>query len=537
MNVQQPRSTAFGTQQWRHLTALLALALIIRLLTALLLKQPGYTDAYYYGVGARQLKAGQGFTEPFIWNYLDPPEGVPHAGFTYWMPLASMLGWMGLRLLGDSFGAMQAPFVLLSALLPLVAYVIAWDVTGKSRHALLAGLLAVVPGFYAHVLVLPDSFAPFALAGSTCLWTTGRGLRSHRPLWFGLAGVAAGFGHLARADGLLLAGVACLTTLFQPPVRPGQREPGPSRGASALLVAGGYLLVMGPWFVRNWGAFGMPLPGAGLSTMFLTTYDDLFAYRQPATLESYLAWGWSEILGSKIDALWLNLQRLWAENLLIFLAPFAAAGLWSLRRDRLLWPFLVYLPLLFLVMTVVFTFPGTRGGLFHSGGALLPFFFATTGPGLEVILRWVARRRKGWHARRAWPVFAAGLVGIAVLLTLAILWRGGVLSGDWNRRDWRYGTIGEWLAEADTADTTVMAGDAPAFAWHTGRPAIAIPNDPLDTILAVADRYGADYLVLDDTRSRPTDGLYAGKESHPRLVLRLDRGGWQIYEIEAQGEP
>ena len=66
-------------------------------------------DAYYYAVGAQQLYKGQGFTEPFVWNYLDPPETVPHPGFSYWMPLASILGWLGLGLLGDSFGAMQAP--------------------------------------------------------------------------------------------------------------------------------------------------------------------------------------------------------------------------------------------------------------------------------------------------------------------------------------------------------------------------------------------------------------------------------------------
>ena len=98
--------------------ALVALALGARLLTAWPLRQPGYTDAYYYAVGAEQLHAGQGFQEPFIWNYLDPPESVPHAGYLYWMPLTAILGWPGLALLGDSFTALQVPFVLISALLP-----------------------------------------------------------------------------------------------------------------------------------------------------------------------------------------------------------------------------------------------------------------------------------------------------------------------------------------------------------------------------------------------------------------------------------
>ena len=96
MSMQGASSAAFGTRQWRHLAALLVLAFIVRLLTALLLKQPGYTDAYYYAVGAQQLYEGQGFSEPFIWNYLDPPETVSHPGYSYWMPLASILGWLGL---------------------------------------------------------------------------------------------------------------------------------------------------------------------------------------------------------------------------------------------------------------------------------------------------------------------------------------------------------------------------------------------------------------------------------------------------------
>jgi hypothetical protein len=301
------------------------------------------------------------------------------------------------------------------------------------------------------------------------------------------------------------------------------------------LVLGGYLLVMGPWYVRNWMVSGMPLGGAGTTTIFLTTYDDMFAFGRPLTLEGYLAWGWAEILRSKAQALWINFQRLWVESLLIVLLPFSVLGLWKLRHKRLLWPFFLYLPLLFGAMTFVFTFPGMRGGLYHSGGALLPFFFAAAGPGLEPALRWPARRLRGWHARRAWPVFSAGLVGIAILLTSFSLWQAGVLSGEWNERDRGYVEIDRWLAEEGAGQTLVMVGDAPSFTWHTGLPSIAVPNEPLETILAVADRYGARYLVLDQARPRTTDSLYAGHSTSPRLSLRHsiadEKETWQLYEI------
>jgi len=519
--------------------ALVGLALGFRLLTAWPLKQPGYTDAYYYAVGAKQLYSGQGFEEPFIWNYLDPPESVPHPGYSYWMPLTAVLGWIGLELFGDSFGAMQMPFVLVSSLLPLVAYFLTWDLTRRQGYAVLAGLLAVFPGFYAHFLVLTDSFAPFALAGSLCLWAAGRGLRDQKPLWFGIAGLAAGLGHLARADGLLLLGVTLVTLVAQafPRARSsdGRRVSGRALLAGAALLFGGYLLVMGPWLTRNWLVFGTPLPGAGMKTMFLTTYDDMFAYGRPLTMQGYLAWGWGGILGSKIYVLWVNLQRLWVENLLVFLLPFSVLGLWTLRRERVLWPFLLYLLQLFFSMTFLFTFPGMRGGLFHSGGALLPFFFAAAGPGLEAVLRWAARRLRSWHVPTAWRVFAGGSVGLAVLVTALALGRAGVYTGAWNERDRGYLAIAGWLREQDAGRSVVMVGNAPGFTWHTGNAAIAVPNEELETILEVAGRYGAEYLVLDSARPRTTDRLYAGEVASPGFILRYtvtgEDGVLQVYEI------
>jgi hypothetical protein len=138
-------------------------------------------------------------------------------------------------------------------------------------------------------------------------------------------------------------------------------------------------------------------------------------------------------------------------------------------------------------------------------------------------------------------VFSAGLVGIALLLTAFSLWQAGVLSGEWNERDQGYAEIGEWLAKEGAGQTVVMVGNAPGFTWHTDQTSIAIPNEPLETILAVADRYDAQYLILDHTRPRTTDDLYTGKETAPQLILRRTAGGkeqnQQLYEITGQGQP
>ena len=520
----------------RILILLTLAAIAVRFSTSLLLQQPGYADAYYYAVGAEQLNRGQGFQEPFIWNYLDTPDTVPHPGFTYWMPLASLIGWLGLVLFGPSFQAMQAPFVLLSALLAPGAYLVAWDLTRERKHALLAGVLALFPGAYAHVFVLPETFAPFALGGGLCLWAAGRGLRDQKPAWFALAGLGAGIAHLSRADGLLLAGVTLLFAAF--PLSfgstPGSKRRIASVIANVTLTLIGYLLVMGPWFVRNLAVMGRPLSTSGAASILLTTYDDLFAYGRTPTLDGYLAWGWKEILTSKWDALLTNAGRLWAEAFGVILLPFSALGAWRLRGKRLLWPCGIYLPLLFLVMTFIFTFPGPRGALFHSASAVLPFVYATAGPGLELALRWAVRRLPHWRLTRAWPVFSAGLVIVCLMVTLFLLY-DNVLADPWNQRDVAYQEANDWLKGQQAQPGLVMAGNPASYYWHTAQPAIMIPNEPLTTVLTVADRFGARYLLLDGSRPRTLDALYAGSMVADRLAARWTKGTGQdqiqIYEI------
>ena len=69
---------------WRIYTILFFLGLAIASGVASLQELPGYLDSDYYFVGGLQLVEGKGFTEPFLWNYLDDPAGLPHPSHTYW---------------------------------------------------------------------------------------------------------------------------------------------------------------------------------------------------------------------------------------------------------------------------------------------------------------------------------------------------------------------------------------------------------------------------------------------------------------------
>jgi hypothetical protein len=536
-----------------HWLLLLALALAVRLLAILPVHQPGYMDAAYSYDIALNLARGRGFVEPFLWNYLDNPTGLPHASHLYWMPLPTMLAWIGLTLLGQTYRAAQVPFAVLSALLPLVSYWVAVQTTGRRSHGWLAGLLTLFSGFYVLYWGHTDNFTPFALAGSLSLvaaWQAGqvreKQLGVARPGFVprlgqggcpsrlrtpvevlrragrgGLgAGVLVGLAHLSRADGPLL--LIAIGVVWGKPLISNLQSPTNERRLAIgdfLFVILGYTLVMLPWFVRNWIVAGAPLPTIGTKTIWLTTYDDLFSYGRELSLHTYLAWGWGNILRSKLDALWLNTQTVLAVFCMVFLVPLVLIGWWRLRRHRLYQLAAWYGALLFLAMTFVFTLPGPRGGLFHSGGALLPFIFTSALVGLDTVVEWAAGHRRGWDAHVAKQVFGIGMVGLALLVTGFLYYRGVIVGTRGRGEDAAYGHLVAWLETEGQARTVVMVGDPPGYWYQGGGPSIVVPNEPVETALSVADRYGARYLALDRNRPAPLASLYEGAESHPRLHL------------------
>ena len=131
----------------------------------------------------------------------------------------------------------------------------------------------------------------------------------------------------------------------------------------------------------------------------MCNYDELFAYGQQFDLAHLLGCG--NVIASRVNGVTSGLVHWLAEAGMIFLAPLIVIGLWRERRARLFQAALWYAALLFAAMTLVFTFAGDRGGLFHSTGALLPFFYAAAPIGLDAVIDWIARRRRAWNAATA----------------------------------------------------------------------------------------------------------------------------------------
>jgi len=162
----------------RDAVLLFLLALLVRLLAGLPQQQPNYMDAAYSYVNALNLAAGRGFVEDFVWNYLGRPGLPPQPSNMYWMPLTSILAWLGVAVGGLSYRAAQVLFMVVSALLAPISYWAARCLRGGRWSGWLAGLLAIFSGFYFPFWTAIDNFTPFAVAGSLALllayWGIGR---------------------------------------------------------------------------------------------------------------------------------------------------------------------------------------------------------------------------------------------------------------------------------------------------------------------------------------------------------------------------
>jgi hypothetical protein len=500
---------------WRQYLLLAMLGLAVLCIVAAFQSGPGYMDADYYYAGGLQLVEGHGFTEPYLWNYIDDPTVLPHPSHAYWMPLASLLAAAGAELFRPvSWLAARAGFILVGGMIPLVTAALAWSFTSRRDLAFTSGLLAVFPAFYLPYLTVTDTFGLYILLGGLFFLVLTRKPSNQNLLFLG---IIAGLMHLARTDGLLWLLIAFIAAFFF-------HKPDQSKFArlySLIFVLAGYVLVMAPWFFRNLSVFGTPLSPGGSKMLWLTSYNQLFSY--PASQITFSAWmhsGLGEILQARTWALGLNLSSMLSVQGEVFLLPLIGLGFWHLRKDgRVRLAGFAWLVTLF-TMTVVFPFAGARGGYFHSGAALQAVWWVLAPLGLDRFITWGSRNR-GWNALRAGKVFRLMLVSLAALLTIFIIYgrvMGGKVGINWNQEQDAYRQInGKLVSLGMDNSAIVMVANPPGFYLASGNPAIALPDGDVNTLIKVAQRYGAEYIILE--QGGTPNGLMSAYE-HP-----LDQDG------------
>ena len=169
---------------WRTYTLLFILGLAVASGIASLQELPGYLDSDYYYVGGLQLVDGNGFNEPFLWNYLDDPTGLPHPSHTYWLPLSSILAAISMFVTGQhTYAGARLIFILIAAVIPLITAKLALDITGRRDLSLISGLLAVFSIYYMPFMPVTDNYGPFMLLGGSIFLLSKKSVGGHSWSW------------------------------------------------------------------------------------------------------------------------------------------------------------------------------------------------------------------------------------------------------------------------------------------------------------------------------------------------------------------
>lgn len=522
---------------------------VVAVITTFFQHSPGYMDAAYYTVTGAQIAQGKGMVEPFLWNYLDNPTGLPHAAFTYWMPFPALLASLGFFLSqSSSFLFARIPFILLTGLVPVLTAKLAFEMTGKKDISNIAGWMAVFPIFYVPYLAIPDSFLPLMICGgilTLCLLRIFSGQKTVPFYTWIIIGICCGVINLCRADGLLwivLITVSVIVWMIS------KQKAGIRKIVTSLTgLLAGFLGVAGWWYVRNYLLFGQLFSPASQYSLWFTTYDQLFNH--PAGTINFQTWvdsGLSAILSARWSAIKMNLATALGIHSGVILLPFIVIGLRKDSHKIINFLLLGMYGILFLIMSLAFPFAGSRGGFFHSAAVFQPWLWVIAAVGFYYTIEWVSPRRK-WDPERARRGFGIILIGLLCITALAVYFiqvfgladradgqnESASSSQGWDGDYSMYQAVNQFLPnQGMSEDDVVLVNDPPLYYWASSQPSVVIPNGSLEEIYQTAQQFNAHYLVVEPEHVQGLDDLYLGTEpSAPWLDYLGTVNGNQIYRI------
>jgi len=298
----------------------------------------------------------------------------------------------------------------------------------------------------------------------------------------------------------------------------------------------GYIIVMGPWLIRNWLALGELLPAGTSKVLWMTEYNDLFVY-QPSELsiDNWLQQGWLGILSNIGGAFLANLKTVLFVQGQILLGPLIGIGFWFNRKEISVWGSLFALGLVLVSMTVVFPFAGQRGGFLHSGAALQPLLWALAGCGFEKMIDYGVKKRS-WETGKATLLFGTTLFIILACAT-GFVYTERVIGGDlqnpqWNRSNRIALEVGRVIEEigAEPGDK-VMINNPPGLYAATGRKSIVIPDGSIDEVVNAANEFNVRYIVLEANHPEGLSELYQDPTSQGILEYMFTESGNHYFSI------
>jgi hypothetical protein len=187
------------------------------------------------------------------------------------------------------------------------------------------------------------------------------------------------------------------------------------------------------------------------------------------------------------------------------------------------------------IMTIVFPFAGARGGYLHSSSALQPILWAIVPVGLEGFIS-AGMRWRNWKPRQSTQFFTTGILILAALFTSFIFFTrvigNSIQAPAWSSAGTDYSAVEQFI-EAYHPDKSevVLVNNPPGFFLASGRPSIVIPYGDEQTLKAVALRYHASILVVDENIVQALSALNDMPGDRDWLVYLGSAGGAKIYSI------
>ncbi|MEO8470241.1 MAG: glycosyltransferase family 39 protein, partial [Chloroflexota bacterium] len=508
------------------------LALVVRLALIAVYPDPAYPDSYYYVDVARAIAAGHGLNVDFIWIFAEVGNRIPDVPMlpipsnAHWLPLASLVQVPFIWVLGPTALASALPLAIIGSLAAPLTWAIARDARAEPLVAVTAGVLSAVPAAATVFMAQPENFAIMHTLVAATIWMTARGLKGDNRA-YAFAGLLAGLASLGRNDGVFLGAAVGLVWFWDrwrwmrsrrgsgSWVHVEDRRPIAFWAAAACL--GLFLLVMGPWWARQLSVFGSISPtSSNGAALWIRTIHEWNSITAQPSLGKFLDQGWGTIIASRLGGLGSAIGNFAVVIGSVILIPFILVGAIGRLRSRDFGPWFLYTGVVFMTATLLYPLHVPGGAFIHSAIGLAPHAAILAMEGVLLMVRWIASRRHTWDERSAGAIFTWGVVGMT-LVTAAVFAQPVITRWDASRQP-RIQLAAELDRLGIPITDRLMTIDAAGFKYWTGRPGVVSPDDPIDTIEAVARAYDIRWLVIERDDAAEALGPVLKGEIHPTWI-------------------
>jgi hypothetical protein len=111
------------------------------------------------------------------------------------------------------------------------------------------------------------------------------------------------------------------------------------------------------------------------------------------------------------------------------------------------------------------------------------------------------KQKRGWDFSRARRLFPSALIILAFLISSVLVYTrvmGGGGSKSWDSEQYAYSQIFTFLHKHELSpNDVVVVANPPGFYLTSGNPTIAVPDGDIQTLIAVARKYNAKYVILE----------------------------------------